>query len=204
MRGPQVWTAAGAPGQVASRDPRPKFRAVVALSAGVSSKNIRGSALSMPISRTRAPRPRVSASSSDDFIRRSASRSRACVGSGHRASIRCPAGVRLSSRRRASRLDAFRAISLRSARRRTTTDTELWSVSVRSANSFKDDALRTASACSTKSCAPLMPALRSASRALRRRSRTMRRRASRTLRMLAVSRSGVVSFERAARSMGPH
>ena len=142
-------------------------------------------------SRAPAPRARVVSDASSDAPMRprrlEESRLRGLRAAREHPSARPPSGpARRGARRREP---PFGVTSLRSTRCRTTTDTELWSVSVRRARSFSDDALSPDRACRTKSCALLMPAPRSASRALRRSSRTMRRRASRTARMRARVRS---------------
>jgi len=87
-------------------------------------------------------------------------------------------GFLLPGRERFDRLDEpiLRRVRRCSTRRVTTVETLLWWVWVSRARSFRemgDEA--SASLCSTKSCAPLIPNLSSAERAASRRARTTRR-----------------------------
>jgi hypothetical protein len=121
--------------------------------------------------------------------------SRSCAVAGARASTARPAGVSAISTRRPSVLARVRATNPLCTRRLTTTETELWWVSVRSASSLSDSAGAPARRWSTKSCAAPRPIERSLSREDSRSARTIRRMASSTARV-AGSRS-------APRALGP-
>src|SRR5581483_6673455 len=165
-----------------------------------SSKNIPGRSPSGTAAWAISVRVRASARRRGGESRARAASSRFCTGSGARRKTARPGAVSASSMRRASVMACRRATSPRSTSRRTTTDTELWSVCVRAASAPRESAGAAASSWSTKSCAPLIPAVFSAARAESRRARTSRRSASITAR----TSSACSPPPRWRRSIGTH
>ena len=109
------------------------FAACDGAGAASSSKNMRGEPW-RPICATSSESPRARRLHASGDIAARAWARRTCVASGAKRTSLRPLAVRRTSARRASSGDADRSTSLRSTRRLTTTDTELWSVCVRSAS----------------------------------------------------------------------